>query len=347
MISFYPGPSKVWEQMSVFLQNAYNSGILQVNHRSVFFEKMYAETVSLIKQKLNLPTDYEVFFTSSATECWQILVQSVFEPNGVHLHNGAFGEKWFQIAKQQLGNDIDEIKFDLSTPEYSIFESCKNKKYIAITDCETSNTTLFPRDILQKIRTQNTDSLIAIDATSSMGGENIDWQLADIWFASVQKCFGLPAGLAVMIVNKKAIELAQNNSSTLYNSLKNIIINGQKNQTTHTPNVLGIYLMNQLMHQWVSPFERIKATAKLYWDIPNVNNKLQLLVEDENMRSHTVIAFKTENDSIKKIIESALAQNMIIGKGYGKWKNSTFRIANFPAHTMAEHLKMIEFLKSI
>jgi phosphoserine aminotransferase len=53
------------------------------------------------------------------------------------------------------------------------------------------------------------DALIAVDATSSMAGVELDWQSADIWFASVQKCFGLPAGMAVMVCSPRALQYAE------------------------------------------------------------------------------------------------------------------------------------------
>lgn len=49
------------------------------------------------------------------------------------------------------------------------------------------------------------DKLIAIDITSSAGGIKHDIADADMWFFSVQKCFGLPSGLGIFIANEKAI----------------------------------------------------------------------------------------------------------------------------------------------
>ncbi len=37
--------------------------------------------------------------------------------------------------------------------------------------------------------------------------------------------------------------------------------------------------------------------------------------------------------------------NIILGNGYGKWKQNTFRIANFPQHTNEKFKILKEFLK--
>ncbi|MDZ7649122.1 MAG: hypothetical protein U5K54_19230 [Cytophagales bacterium] len=54
-----------------------------------------------------------------------------------------------------------------------------------------------------------------------MAGIESKFQSADVWFASVQKCFGLPAGLAVMVcsAHKYNIYMKSVNERKHYNSL--------------------------------------------------------------------------------------------------------------------------------
>ena len=40
MLSFYPGPSKVHPEVLGFIQEAFDSGIVSINHRSDRFEKL-------------------------------------------------------------------------------------------------------------------------------------------------------------------------------------------------------------------------------------------------------------------------------------------------------------------
>ncbi|MEL7002780.1 MAG: aminotransferase class V-fold PLP-dependent enzyme, partial [Bacteroidota bacterium] len=62
-----------------YVKEAYNEGILSANHRSQSFMDLYKKTQDLLRAKLNVPEDYFIFFTSSATECWEIIAQSLID----------------------------------------------------------------------------------------------------------------------------------------------------------------------------------------------------------------------------------------------------------------------------
>src|SRR5690348_5720298 len=98
MISFYPGPSKIYPMLSGFMQEALDNGILSVNHRSAEFVEISKGAITALKKQLHIPEEYSVFFTSSATEGWQICVQSLTIEKTLHIFNGAFGEKWFEYT---------------------------------------------------------------------------------------------------------------------------------------------------------------------------------------------------------------------------------------------------------
>ena len=244
MISFYPGPSRVHDEIPKYVKDAYKLGIMSINHRSPSFIKISEKTIALLKKKLNIPKDYTVFYTSSATECWEIIAQSLITEKSYHFYNGAFGQKWFDYTKR-LRPQAEGIFFQVENvldPAKSIFPN--ENAVICITQNETSNGTQVTNTLIRRIKKNNPQHLIAIDATSSMGGIKLDFKTADIWFASVQKCFGLPAGLAVMLCSPRAKEKMNLIGETNhYNSLTAIDRMSQIGQTPFTPNVLGIYLL--------------------------------------------------------------------------------------------------------
>ena len=57
MLSFYPGPSKVYPEVSRYLTMAYDEGMLSIPHRSDRFVQMSRSTVSLLRKKLNIPQE--------------------------------------------------------------------------------------------------------------------------------------------------------------------------------------------------------------------------------------------------------------------------------------------------
>lgn len=113
MISFYPGPSQLHSQMGVFMQNAYESGILSANHRSAQVVSLIQNTFELFKQKQNLPDGYELYFVGSGTEAWEIAVQSSVQNIITHYIAGSFAQKWSDYSKAILGeNRVEEYIFD-------------------------------------------------------------------------------------------------------------------------------------------------------------------------------------------------------------------------------------------
>jgi phosphoserine aminotransferase len=336
MITFYPGPSKIYPQTATYLQEAIEAGILSVNHRSSMCMDLVADTMRLLKQKLHIPAHYYIYFTSSATECWEIVAQSIIGTDGqsLHLYNGAFGQKWHEYtqrlcpqAKAQsfgLNQSLVDTQLDQGAP------------IICLTPSETSNGTQVSMNDWKKLKNKhnNPNTLWCADVTSSMGGLTFDWALGDVWLASVQKCFGLPAGMGIMICSPKAIAHAMLvNDQKHYNSLLFIHENFAKYQTPYTPNVLGIFLLNKVLNQLsdITVVDgQIKQQAAEWYQFLE-QSKLSLLVENKEVRSDTVIAISNTPEQIRQLKEYCLSQGVMVGNGYGSWKNTTVRLANFPA----------------
>src|ERR1700749_4185545 len=102
MISFYPGPSKIYPEVADYLQDAVRDGVLSINHRSPEFAEISKNAILYLKEKLNIPEDYTVLYTSSATECWEIIAQSLIKRGSYHIYNGAFGEKWYKYTSKLI-----------------------------------------------------------------------------------------------------------------------------------------------------------------------------------------------------------------------------------------------------
>ena len=348
MTTFFPGPSKVRPELGQYLQDAFTNGILSVSHRSEAFNQMSEQTLQLLREKLAIPDSYTILYTSSATECWEIISQSFTRKKAAHFSSGAFGDKWFQYA-QAIHPAAHKVPFHVTTELVADYmDVFEDDEMICLTQNETSNGTQISFDTLSEIRGAHPNRLVALDCTSSMAGINLPYILGDIWFASVQKCFGLPAGLGLLILSPAAVERAREiNDTRFYNSALTMIGHIEKFQTSCTPNVLGIYLLNRVLQD--SP--RIEETDALlrsrmarYIQAADGKN-LHPLVTNDSVRSTTVLAVQADPELIAGIKAEAKAEGMLLGSGYGNWKNDTFRIANFPAYTDAEVDKLISFQK--
>ena len=351
MISFYPGPSKVDAGVPRYMQEAFESGILSANHRSPEFVAMSTSLVQVLRDKLEIPDSYKVLFVSSATECWEIISQSLVNKSSFHIYNGAFGQKWHNYATQ-LQPQAESLTFGLNqyldVSSLSIEDSVE---LVAITHNETSNGTRVSQSVIASIKERYPSKLIAIDATSSLAGEALDFQLADVWFASVQKCLGLPAGMAVLICSPQALGKAGHvGERSHYNSLLYLLEMIDKYQTTYTPNVLNMYLLMRVMQER-SHIQQVESLLKtrhkmLVQFIEKLNN-ISLLVNKPEVRSLTVLPFTSSKKSIDRIRQEAKSAGIILGNGYGRWKETSLRLANFPAIDEEDLSKLTHFFNSL
>lgn len=350
MLSFYPGPAKVYPEVREYLTMAYDEGILSIPHRSDRFVQLSKSVVSLLRKKLNIPQDYYIYFVSSATECWEIITQSLTRTKSYHLYNGAFGEKWMQYA-QKIKPQTTGLRFDLNEElPVSTLEIDAAADLICITQNETSNGTQIKETSILNLFNRYRDKLIAVDATSSMAGMALKYIKADIWFASVQKCFGLPAGLGIMVCSPRTIFRAKEiNDKGHYNSLVTLYEKMLNYQTSITPNVLGIYLLHKVLEER----EAIKAIdqhlikrAQHWYEFLEQFTQFSLLISNPEVRSSTVIAVQGSEKVIDDIKKAALRHDILLGNGYGPWAKNTFRIANFPAITDGELDQLKYFLQS-
>ena len=334
--TFNPGPAMVYPQVRQFLVDAYDGHILSISHRSKAFEQIYKTLDTNLRDKLGIPDDYAIYTLSSATEVWSVLSESLVQQNSTHLYTGAFGERWFQRAQHITPGAVGHqrpIDHDWAAEDW---HQHRDTELLCLTQNETATTAQIPIEVLPDIRETLPDTLIAIDCTSSLAGINLPIKKADIWYASVQKCFGLPAGLSVLIISPRAMERAEEvGFKGQYNALLHIAKRYEKFQNTHTPNVLGMYLLSRLS-------ETLPAISDIHKHVAERMQRLihffgselgwKLVVEKQQNRSLTVLGVQYPQDELSDLKSTMLQKHGVqLGSGYGPLKSNSFRVANFPA----------------
>lgn len=345
MLSFYPGPSKVHPEALVYTQEAYAQGIVSINHRSERFEKLLEATFDELHLKWNIPSNYTIYFVSSATEAWEIVIQSFVRVKSTHLYNGAFGKKWAHYAAGVA--ESYAFSRDQSLSEIAKQVGPIDGDTLCLVQSETSNGT--GQQIQRADFQLSEDAIIAVDATSSMGGIELPWLEADVWLASVQKCIGIPAGMGILICSPKALARARElGRATHYNDVLFLEENRRLFQTQMTPNVLSIYLIYRLTQQLPSLSEVHLATLarmKVWTDFWDSQVDFSYLIEKPELRLPTVLALTGPPEKIKQLHQICLNKGIELGKGYGEWKETSFRIANFPSHTFEDIETLIQILQ--
>src|SRR3989338_2507872 len=107
-IYFTVGPSQTYPTLPKHFVSALKEDIPSLNHRGAEFKKLYADTVSNLRNILAIPKTHQVFFVSSALEGMERTIQGVVEKNSFHLISGSFGASWMKIA-EQLGKKTTSV----------------------------------------------------------------------------------------------------------------------------------------------------------------------------------------------------------------------------------------------
>jgi phosphoserine aminotransferase len=266
------------------------------------------------------------------------------------LYSGSFGKKWLEYAQYILpATQGQKLGANESLPVDQL-QLGSDVDLIAVTQNETANASQVPMSVLKALGQRYPEKMIAVDTTSSMGGIALDFSLADVWYASVQKCFGLPAGLGILLLSGKAKEkVARKGEKGRYNSLSFMLENASSYQTHYTPNVLGIYLLNRVL-QAMEPIAkvdgRLRQRMAVLEQAIESSPVFHLLVDNPATRSTTVAAIAASDQVISAVKKAAELEGIQLGGGYGPLKTSSFRVANFPAITDAEFGRMVDFLAS-
>lgn len=349
-IYFTVGPSQVYPTLYKHLNAAIKEEIASLNHRGTDFKILFKDTVESLKKLLNVPQNYQIFFVSSALESMERTIMGCVDKTSFHLISGSFGKAWANYASQ-LCKDV--IKRDLVMEKGIDIKIPKKAELICITQNDTSTGIWIPMEEIYNLKKKNPEKLIAIDTVSSTPYLEVDYKYIDIMFFSVQKGFGLPAGLGVMIVSPKALEKTEmlfkkGKIIGSYHSLKNLSEKAKDLQTPETPNVLNIYLLNKVIHDMLKiGLKKIRKEsnekAEALYNLFDNHKKYQAFIKDPRFRSPTSLVFDVSGES-EKIRKALSKKGFIIGAGYGDNKLNHIRIANFPSHTLKDTRQMLKYI---
>lgn len=347
--TFFPGPSQIHPKVPQYYAEGLAEGIGSISHRSAQFNEISERCIRALKAKLDIPQEYTIFYTNSATQNWEILAQSLTEKKSEHYYTGSFGERWFYYANQIHKGALGHAHDPNTLIGEKLVDADPNSEIICLTQNETSNATQIPIAELRKIRAKYPEKLIALDLTSSLAGIALPFEQLDIAYASVQKCFGLPAGLGFLVLSPRAKKKASKiNDRRHYDSIPLMMEKMKKWQTNHTPNVIGIYALMRRMEDAPHIQEVDKETrqrAQYYYETIKELPWCSAFITNPSCLSLTVVAVKTDEETLQQVHNKCREAGILLGKGYGPYKEFTFRIANFPAHGEKEIEKLVSLLK--
>jgi phosphoserine aminotransferase len=164
--TFAPGPSQIYFTVEDHIRQAFRESVPSISHRSKQFESIFQLATESLRTLLNIPQDHLIFFTSSATEVWERAAQNLVHENSFHYVNGAFSQRFYEIAKQ-LGKNAAANQVDFGRG-FTDWEIPTGTELIAIIANETSSGVTTSNEFVSQLRQKNPDALIIADAVSAV-----------------------------------------------------------------------------------------------------------------------------------------------------------------------------------
>lgn len=351
-IYFTVGPSQVYPTLYKHMDRAIKNNIPSISHRGSEFKQIFKETTEGLRKLLSIPENFQIFFVSSALESMERTIQSCCGKTSFHIITGSFGKTWAKLAAE-LGRKTITYELKNDTAAFPELKISAKAEIICITQNETSTGFWIPPSEIIKLKERYPEKLMAIDIVSSVPYADIDFKYIDIAFFSVQKGFGLPAGLGVIIVSPKALEkteelIRKGVVTGSYHCFKKLSEKGEKFQTPETPNVLNIYLLNNVIkHMLKVGVDKIRKDtdekAKNLYKFFENHTKYDLFIKHPGFRSPTTIVIDVKGES-EKLRKKLAKIGYIVGAGYGDNKLNHIRIANFPAHKLNDVKLMLKYI---
>jgi aspartate aminotransferase-like enzyme len=310
-----------------------------ISHREKAFSELYSGITAKLAEFFELTEDCKPTVTTSSGTLWfDIVGRSIVKEKALMCVNGAFSERFGKTIRN-CGKKADfiEVEWGKAVKPDMIAEKLDTGEYDTLAVCHNESSTGVRNPIHQigkLVRRDYPNIIFAIDSVSAMAGDKtLPKEIGcDIIFASTQKCFALPPGLAVSLVTNRAIERAQEISNRgSYTDLVTIFEYDKKQQTPFTPNISLLYALDKRMDLLLKEtydhvYQRHKQMAQYtqQWA-----KKHFALFAEPGYESITVTCIQnTQGKNVQELNQKLAEKGYEISNGYGKLKEKTFRIGH-------------------
>lgn len=327
---FIPGPTEVRvENLAALAQP-------QIGHRSKDFQTLYARVVS--KLRTLLETDGRVFlYSSSSTGAWEAAIRNCVRDRVLCCMQGAFSDRWHTVAVAN-GKRADklQVEWGRAITADALAEALAAAEYDAVTVVhnETSTGVMNRLDELAQVVAAHPDTLLLVDAVSSMAGVRIpvDAWGVDVCLAGLQKAFSLPAGLAVASVSERAMARARDvEHRGYYFDFLEMAKYDDRNMTPSTPAIPQIHALDAQLDAILE--EGVEARYERHRTLAGITREWArerfAMFAQDGFESPTVSCIaNTRGISVADLNTELGRQHVMLSNGYGKLKEKTFRIGH-------------------
>lgn len=309
-------PEPVLKQVQEEMLSYQESGmsVMELSHRSSLFQKIIDDLESLLRELMEIPSNYRVLFLQGGASLqFSMVPLNIAKRKVAYINSGSWSKKAISEAKKIPGLTVEVIassedKNFTSIPEVPFV--AQDMDYIHITTNNTiEGTTFF------EMPDTGTVPLIA-DMSSNILSSYYDVSDFGLIYAGAQKNIG-PSGLTVVIIREDLIGLNQPLSSML-----DYKIQADNHSLYNTPSTFSIYTA-KLVLEWLKDLGGVAAIEKINREKAELlykaidHSALYRSPVERSSRSLTTIPFVTDNDELdKQFIKEAEAEGFVNLKGH-------------------------------
>ncbi len=262
IFNFSPGPAtlpyEVLQEAGSDIVNYRNRGIglIELSHRSKEFMAVAEEAESLIRELLDIPTNYKILFLQGGASSQFFMIPMNLLGQGktaTYLNTGTWSKK--AIKEAQLFGNVD-VAF---SSENSMFKRVpRDDEYIVNPESEylyfVSNNTIYGSQFHQF---PQTDTLLISDMSSDILSRPIDVSRFGIIFAGAQKNMG-PAGVTLVIIREDLLDNTPENVPTMLRYKTH----ADKGSMFNTPPCFAIYCVGLVM-KWLKNLGGVETIEQI------------------------------------------------------------------------------------
>ena len=321
VFNFSAGPSvlpiEVLEEAQKDLLNYNNSGmsVMEMSHRSKWYDEINDECISLVRELLNVPEDYHIILVQggASTQFEAVPLNLLKTGKADYIVTGNFSKKAYDEALKYgdiklVASSADKNHTYIPMPKREEFRA--DSDYLHITENNTIFGTKYPS-------LPDTDLPIVSDMSSCIMSEVIDVSKYGLIYAGAQKNLS-PAGVTLVIVKKDLLGSEMHVCPTM---LK-YSVHAKNNSMYNTPPVWSIYMMMlNLRHLkklgGVAAIEKInRKKAQMLYDYIDSTPFYQNNVE-KSFRSIMNVPFVTGSKELDdKFVKEATEAGIVNIKGH-------------------------------
>lgn len=334
---FLPGPTEVRAEVLAAMTRP------MMPHRGKAFEALFAN-IQAGMQHVFRTTRPVLVSSSSATGLMEAAVRCAPPGPVLSLVNGAFSERFAHVARA-CGRTVEIIEVPLGevvTPD-AAEAKLRATSYAAMTVVHSETSTGALTDIrAMQLLARRHGAFCLIDSVTGIAGIPVEtdaWDL-DYIFTGSQKALALPPGLAFAAASEAFLAQARSAGSRgLYFDLVEFEAFAKKNQTPNTPALPLLYAAEVQLAAIVT--EGVEARWARHRDMAErvrswVGGRTSFgILAPEGARADTVTAITLpEGVRGSEVAAAVEAEGYVIGPGYGKLRDRTFRIGHMGDHTL-------------